>query len=101
MLNQLSKEVSQVGFVIFSSFCEWLEFCHYIGYLVFAEWHQFVSEKLVNESRKFGAILKTTSVILLNDMHHVNFFIIVRADKQVDDVVFERSLLDLSTFIRI
>jgi len=88
-----------VGFVIFGSFCEWLELCHDSGYLVLAEWHKLISKKFVDVSRKFRAVFKTTSVVFLDDVHHVNFFIIIWADEQVDDEVFKRFLLNLSTFI--
>ena len=84
-----------MGLEVFSIFSKWLEVSHYGGYLVLTEWHQLVSEKLINVSGKFWAIFKTTSIVLLDDVHHVNFLIIVRADEQVDDEVFERSLLDL------
>ena len=99
VLDQLSKKVPQMGLVIFSIFSKWLELWHFGGYLVLTEWHQLVIEKFVNISGKFGAILKTTSVVLLNDVHHINFLIIIGADEQENDVVLERSLLDLSTFI--
>ena len=101
MLNQLSNEFSHVRLWILSAVAEGLVSAHTGFNFSFIQRHELKCEEFVNESGQLVVFLKLASILFFNDVQHIDFFVVIRADKQENDKVLERWLVKLAISIKL
>lgn len=99
MLDQLFDEFSHMRLVVLGLLLHWLILKHLLFDFILVKWHEFESEKFVDESGKLIFLLEFSGVFVLEMMKKVYFLVVIWTNEQINGEVLEGLTLKFSSQI--